>query len=136
MSTIVQMSQDFSGLAWVRYDTAFRRQAALTRNDQWSVINSTLYMMCLKFKGVASTTKRCELCFASTHTECGVIQKPVGRIVYKRLKPRCWLLQAGGLDDQTPPPPSAVAYPGGAQGVRPPPPPQLWRRYSILYGNS
>ena len=67
MATIVRVSQDFSGLAWVRYDAAFRRQAALTANERWSVINSTLYTMC--FTGMASSTKRCELCFASTHTE-------------------------------------------------------------------
>ena len=67
MATIVRVSQDFSGLAWVRYDTAFRRQAALARNDRWSIINSTLYTMC--FTGLASSTTRCELCFASSHTE-------------------------------------------------------------------
>ena len=67
MATIVRVSQDFSGLAWVRYDAAFRRQAALTANERWSIINSTLYTMC--FTGMASSTKRCELCFASTHTE-------------------------------------------------------------------
>ena len=67
MATIVRVSQDFSGLAWVCYDAAFRRQAALTRNERWFVINSTLYTMC--FTGMASATKRCELCFASTHTE-------------------------------------------------------------------
>ena len=67
IATIVRVRQDYSGLAWVRYDAAFRRQAALTRNDRWSVINSTLYTMC--FTGLESSTKRCELCFASTHTE-------------------------------------------------------------------
>ena len=67
MATIVRVSQDYSGLAWVRYDAAFRRQAALTNNMRWSVINSTLYTMC--FTGMASTTKRCELCFATTHSE-------------------------------------------------------------------
>ena len=67
MATIVRVSQDFAGLAWVRYDVAFRRQAAVTHNDRWSIINSTLYTMC--FTGMASSTKRCELCFASTHTE-------------------------------------------------------------------
>ncbi len=45
-SMIVRVSQDFVGLAWVRYDAAFRRQEALTGNTQWSVINSTLYTMC------------------------------------------------------------------------------------------
>lgn len=67
MATIVRVSQDYEGLAWVRYDAAFRRQAALTNNVRWSAINSTLYTMC--FTGLASATKRCELCFASTHSE-------------------------------------------------------------------
>ena len=67
MSTIVRVSQDYSGLAWVRYDAAFRKQAALTQHVRWSVINSTLYTIC--FTGMAAMTKRCELCFASTHTE-------------------------------------------------------------------
>ena len=67
LATIVRVSQDYSGLAWVRYDAAFRRQAALTGNTRWSVINSTLYTMC--FTGMATVTKRCELCFATSHSE-------------------------------------------------------------------
>ena len=55
MAMIVRVSQDYSGLAWVRYDAAFRRQAALTNNTRWSAINSTLYTMC--FTGMASGTK-------------------------------------------------------------------------------
>ena len=27
--TITRVSQDFTGMAWVRYDAAFRRQAAI-----------------------------------------------------------------------------------------------------------
>ena len=42
-ATIVRASQDYAGLAWVRYDSAFRRQAALTGLTQWSAINPTLY---------------------------------------------------------------------------------------------
>ena len=68
MATIVRVSKDFAGLAWVRYDAAFHRQAALTRNEWWSAINSTLYTMC--FTEMASATKRCELCFATTHRVC------------------------------------------------------------------
>ena len=40
--TIVRVRQDISGLAWVRYDQAYRRQAALTGHFKWSVINGTL----------------------------------------------------------------------------------------------
>ena len=70
MSMIVRVSQDFAGLAWVRYDPGFRRQAALTGNRSWSQINATLYTLC--FTGNAMATTRCELCFASTHSaaEC------------------------------------------------------------------
>ncbi len=42
-TTILRVSQDFAGLAWVRYDQAYRRQAALTGHTKWSVINSTVY---------------------------------------------------------------------------------------------
>lgn len=34
LATIVRVSQDYTGLAWVRYDTAFHRQAALTGNTR------------------------------------------------------------------------------------------------------
>ena len=69
-ATIVQASQDYAGLAWVRYDSAFRHQAALTGLTQWLAINPTLYTLC--FAGSAWTATRCELCFAATHTtkEC------------------------------------------------------------------
>ena len=67
MTTIICVSQGYAGLAWVRYDATFRRQAALTNNLCWSMINSTLYTMC--FTGMAFQTKRCKLCFATSHTE-------------------------------------------------------------------
>ena len=73
LATMVQVSQDFSGLTWIRYDAAFCQQAALMRNDRWSVINSTLYTMC--FMDTASAIKRCELCFTSTHTEQECVQR-------------------------------------------------------------
>ena len=113
MSTIVRVSQDFSGLAWVRYDAAFRRQAALTRNDRWSVINSTLYTMC--FTGMASTTKRCELCFASTHTELECAQRGDPDPGMKdRLKAiETAVLALTGRQDQTIKPPLPATKPSG-----------------------
>jgi len=66
MATIIRVSQDYQGLAWVRYDAGFRRQAALTGNRLWSRVNSTLYTVF--FTGNAQTTTRCELCFGSTHS--------------------------------------------------------------------
>ena len=64
-ANIVRASQDYMGLAWVRSDSAFRRQAALTGLTWWSVINPTLYTLC--FAGSARTATRCELCFATMH---------------------------------------------------------------------
>ena len=43
---IVRVSQDFGSLAWVNYDSAFRRQAASTGNRQWSRVNPSLYSIC------------------------------------------------------------------------------------------
>ena len=42
MVTITRVSKDYSGLAWVRYDSAFRRQAANTKNWKLSQINPSL----------------------------------------------------------------------------------------------
>ena len=69
-ATIVRASQDYAGLAWVRYDAAFRRQAALTGLTRWSAINPKIYTLC--FVGSARTATRCDLCFATTHAtkEC------------------------------------------------------------------
>ena len=61
------MSQDYEGLGWVQYDAAFRRQAALTQNKRWSTINATLFAT--NFSGQASRARRCELCFATSHSE-------------------------------------------------------------------
>ena len=63
--TISRVSQDFVGLAWVRYDAAFRRQAAITGNKKWSQINPSLYSIC--FTGKAQAAVRCELCLSVSH---------------------------------------------------------------------
>ena len=67
MGTIVRVSQDYDGLGWVRYDSAFRLQAALSGNKKWSVINGTLFTM--NFSGRSAGTRRCELCFAMLQIE-------------------------------------------------------------------
>ena len=67
MGIIIRVSQDYEGLDWVRYDSAFRRQAALSGNWKWSAVNGTLFTM--NFSGMASGTKRCELCCATSHSE-------------------------------------------------------------------
>ena len=72
MGTIVCASQDFAGLAWVTYDMAFGRQAALMGNRQRSQLNRSLYSIC--FNANAQKVVRCELCLGLTHTaaECAL----------------------------------------------------------------
>ena len=69
MGAIVTVSQEYVGLAWVRYDSTFCRQVAFTGNTHWSTINS------ICFTGRATSTPQCELCFASTHTAKECAQK-------------------------------------------------------------
>ena len=66
MVTITRVSRDFAGLAWVRYDASFRRQAAITGNKKWSQINPSLYSIC--FTGCAQVQSRCELCMSVAHS--------------------------------------------------------------------
>lgn len=67
MALTIRSNQDYEGLAWMHYDSAFMSHAALTGNRRWSTINSTLYN--INFNGWASGAKRCELCFGTSHTE-------------------------------------------------------------------
>ena len=62
---ILRASQDFGGVAWATYDAAFRRQASITSNRQWSRVNPSLYSIC--FSGVARTGTRCDLCLSLSH---------------------------------------------------------------------
>ena len=67
------MAQDHEGLSWVWYDSAFRRQATLSGNKKWSVVNSTLFTM--NFSGRSSGTRRCKLCYATSHSEGECVQR-------------------------------------------------------------
>ena len=71
---ILRVSQDFGGV--VTYDSAFRRQAFITGNRQWSKINPTLYSIC--FSGVARVGQRFELCLSLLHPnrECTLVSDP------------------------------------------------------------
>ena len=73
---ILRASQDFGGVAWVTYDAAFRRQAFITGNQQWSKVNPSLYSIC--FSGAARTGVRCELCLSLSHPtgECTLVCDP------------------------------------------------------------
>ena len=64
LSEFIKTTQGW--LAWVRYDTAFCCQAALTATQKWSAINPTLYSIC--FTGVAQATTRYEICLATSHS--------------------------------------------------------------------
>ncbi len=70
---ILRASQDFTGLAWLTYDAAFRRQAAITGNHQWSRLNPTLYNIC--FVGKARSAARCEFCMDLHHKtdDCALV---------------------------------------------------------------
>lgn len=71
---ILRVSQDFGGMAWVNYDSAFRRQAAATANRQWSRVNPSLYSIC--FAGSARMSTRCDLCLSLTHPtmDCPLVE--------------------------------------------------------------
>ena len=79
---ILRASQDFGGVAWVTYDTAFRWQAFITGNHQWSKVNPSLYSIC--FSGVARTGTRCELCLSRSHPtfECTLVGDTDSRHLY------------------------------------------------------
>ena len=62
---VLRASQDFGGVAWATYDAAFRRQASITGNRQWSRVNPSLYSIC--FSGVARSGTRCDLCLSLSH---------------------------------------------------------------------
>ena len=47
MLSIIHMSREYSGLAWVQYDVTFCKHVALKADAKWSVINPTLYTQCL-----------------------------------------------------------------------------------------
>ena len=62
---ILRASQDFGGVSWVTYDAAFRCQAFITGNGQWSKVNPSLYSIC--FSGAALTGVHCKLCLSLSH---------------------------------------------------------------------
>ena len=43
MSMIVKINQEYAGMAWLNYDTLYRKHAALKKDTKWSVINTTIY---------------------------------------------------------------------------------------------
>lgn len=106
---ILRTSQDFGGVAWVTYDTAFRRQAFITGNRLWSKVNPSLYSIC--FTGAACTGVRCELCLSLSHPtrDCALVSDPDPDVA-SRLK----TLESAVLAITSPPSQSA----GGASRPR------------------
>ena len=73
---ILRASQDFGGVSWVTYDAAFRRQAFITGNRQWSRVNPSLYSIC--FSGIVRAGTRCELYLSLSHPtrDCTLVSDP------------------------------------------------------------
>ena len=73
MVAIIRVSEDYAGLAWVRYDAAYRRPAAANNNRTWSRISPSVFS--LIFMGKAQTANRCDLCLAASHAtkDCALV---------------------------------------------------------------
>ena len=67
LRTIVRASQTFEGLAWVAYDTQYRRRAAATKSWDWGTTDTSLYNEC--FTGRARAKALCKLCASESHMD-------------------------------------------------------------------
>ena len=65
MCTIIRIEKDFEDNAWQNYDTAYRRQVALTKSLEWGNIEPTLYSMAVT--GHSKRRERCTYCFSPDH---------------------------------------------------------------------
>ena len=63
--TIIRTEKDFEDNAWQNYDTAYRRQAALTKSLEWGNIEPTLYSMAVT--GHSKRRERCTYCSSPDH---------------------------------------------------------------------
>ena len=63
--TIVRASRNFEGLAWVSYDTNFRRQAANQKSWDWGNIDPAMFNEA--FCGRAKLKPRCKHCLSDQH---------------------------------------------------------------------
>lgn len=75
---IVRVNQEFEGSGWAVYDETFCRHAAVSGNQQWSKLNTSLFLLC--FTGKGCRTGRCSWCLNTTHTTetCQVTQEEGG----------------------------------------------------------
>ena len=59
LSTIIRCQRDYDGPSWPLYDRAFRCRAEVTRDLNWSTVNTSLFNLC--FSGRAC---RCSICMS------------------------------------------------------------------------
>ena len=76
-TTILRCYRDFEGAAWAQYDRAYRRQAALSKDLNWSRINTTLYSLC--FAGRAKRGHVCTHCLSNNHQSEACPEAPAPR---------------------------------------------------------
>ena len=76
-TTILRCYCDFEGAAWAQYDRAYRRQAALSKDLNWSRINTTLYSLC--FAGRAKRGQVCSHCLSNNHQSDNCPEAPAPR---------------------------------------------------------
>ena len=65
MPNIVRCHRDYEGPAWVLYDRAFQRRAEVTKDLNWSVVNTSLFNLC--FGGRARRRNICQVCLSESH---------------------------------------------------------------------
>ena len=65
MSMIVRINQEYAAMAWLNYDTLYRKHAALKKDTKWSVINTTIYARCVT--GAPRNPVKCGVCASTTH---------------------------------------------------------------------
>lgn len=56
--TVIRLFRQFDGWAWLAYDEAFRKEAAITKQSNWSVINHQLYTIHTAGASVRSSSER------------------------------------------------------------------------------
>ena len=65
MSMIVRINQEYAGMAWLNYDTLYRKHVALKKDTRWSVINTMIYARCVT--GAPRNPVKCGVCASTTH---------------------------------------------------------------------
>ena len=77
-TTILRCYRDFEGAAWAQYDRAYRSQAALSKDLNWSRINTTLYSLC--FAGRAKRGNVCTHCLSNNHPSDACPEAPAPQL--------------------------------------------------------